>query len=389
MRKFYVGIDVGTSLVKVVIAAPAERSDVPMLVLGTGTAPARGMRHGYVVDTADAARSIREAALRAAAAAKIQLTSARISLGGVGLEEVRSSGDVTLTTSGGVVTEKDIDKAISESVKRASSKLTNRTVIHSIPLEYRVDGTKVFGKPQGLQGTKLVVDTLLITLLTQHYDDMIEAVEAAGIEVEGVMASPLAASLVTLSKAQKMAGVCLATIGAETLSLIVFDGDVPISVKVFPVGSADITNSLALTFQIPLNEAESLKRGGVIGSDVPVKKIDTIISARLKEMFTLVNTHLKAIGRQRLLPAGIVISGGGSGLPTAVETARTILKLPSQTGQVGQLARSASMDPSWAVSYGLCRWGFGEDVSDRGSTIGEVLSDGWDAFKSSLRSLLP
>lgn len=389
MRKFYAGIDIGTSNVKVVIAAPAERHDVPMQILGSGTAASRGMRHGYVVDKAEAARSIREATQRACNAARINIKSARIALGGVGLDEVRSSGDVTLTTSGGIVTDRDIDKAISESVKRASPKLTNRTVVHSIPLEYRVDGAKVFGKPQGLQGTKLVVDTLLITLLTQHYDDMIDTVEAAGIEVEGVMASPLAASLVTLTKAQKMAGVCLTNIGAETLSVIVFDADTPISVKVFPVGSGDITNNLALSFQIPLNEAESLKRGGVIGSDIPVKKTETIITTRLKEMFNLVNAHLKSIQRARLLPAGVVITGGGSGSPATAELARTILKLPAQVGQIGQLARSASVDATWSVAYGLCRWGYVEDASDRGHTLGEVLSGAWDTFKQSFRSLLP
>ena len=159
-----------------------------------------------------------------------------------------------------------------ESEKRASQKLTNRTVIHTIPLEYRVDGTKVLGRPQGLQGTKLSVDTLLITMLSQHYDDLLEATETAGVEVEGVMAAPLAASLVTLSKAQKTAGVVLANIGSETLSIIVFDNDTPVSVKVFPVGSNDITNTIALSFQIPLPEAEQMKRGAVTGSGHPAEE---------------------------------------------------------------------------------------------------------------------
>lgn len=360
-----------------------------MSIVGTGTSASKGMRHGYIVDTKEATKSVREALMRACQAAKMRVTKARIGLGGVGLDEMRSSGDITLTASGGVVTERDIDRVLRESEKRAAPKLANRTVIHTIPLEYRVDGNKVFGKPHGLQGTKLAVDTLLITMLSQHHDDLIQAVEAAGIEVEGVMASPLAASLVTLSKSQRTAGVVLANIGAETLSIVVFDNDVPISLKVLPAGSADITNTIALSFQIPLNEAESLKRGGITGSDIPQKRMQQIIAAKLKDMFTLINAHLKTIGRSRLLPAGIVITGGGSGLTDAQEMARMVLKLPSQISNFGAMPRSSSVDATWAVAYGLCRWAFTEESSNENSTFGEVMSSVQESIKKTLRSLLP
>lgn len=389
MRKFYTGIDIGTYHVKVVVATPPERPDVPMQIIGTGTAGSKGLRHGYIIDRTEASRCIKEALMRASAAAKVNIRSARISIGGVGLEETRSIGDVSLTQSGGIVTERDVERALKDSETRSSSKLTNRTVIHTIPLEYRVDGNKVFGKAVGLQGTKLSVDTLLITCLTQHYDDMIDAVETAGVEVEGVMASPLAASLVALTKAQKTAGVILANIGSETLSLVVFDDDVPVSMKVFPQGSAEITNAIALSFQIPLTEAEQMKRGAVTGSEISQKKVQALIASRLKDIFNLINTHLKSIGRSRLLPAGIVLTGGGSGLQEAAEIAKSVLKLPSQIGQVGPVARTASTDASWATAYGLCRWAYGEDLSDRASTFGDMLSHGWESFKQSFRSLLP
>ncbi len=389
MRKFYTGIDIGTYQVKVVICAPAENPDMPMQIIGSGTAHSKGMRQGFILDRNEATRSIKEALQRASAAAKVRVTSARVSLGGVGLDEIRATGEFPLTASGGIVTEREIEKAIADSKTRTTAKLTNRTVIHPIPLEYRVDGTKVYGKPLGLQGTKLAVDTLLITMFTQHYDDIIDAVEAAGVEVEGVMASPLAASLVTLTKMQKTAGVCLANIGSETLSIIVFDNDTPVSLKVFPIGSADITNTLALSFQIPLTEAESLKRGGVTQSEIPQKKLQLIVSNRLKDMFTLVNAHLKSIDRAKLLPAGIVITGGGSGLTSAADIARATLKLPSSLGQIGLMPRSASIDATWAVAFGLCRWAFAEDTAVRTSSVGEVLASAWDSLKQSIRSLLP
>lgn len=388
-KRIYTGIDIGTYHVKVIIAAPVENPELPMQILGTGTSTSRGMRHGYIIDTKEAVKSIREALARASAAAKIKVRSARVALGGVGLDEIRSTGEVTLTSSGGIVTDREIDRALRESEKRLAPRLTNRSIIHTIPLEYRVDGTKVFGKPHGLQGTKLSVDTLLITMLTQHHDELIEAVESTGVLVEGVMASPLAASLVTLTKAQKIAGVVLANIGAETFSIMIFDNDIPISVKVFPIGSSDITNTIALSFKIPLMEAEQMKRGAVTGSDIAPKKMQVIVAARLKDMFTLLNAHLKSIGRHRLLPAGIVITGGGSGLASASEVARAVLQLPSQVTQIGHLPRSSSVDATWAVAYGLCRWAYAEDAAGSGYSLGEVVRHAADSIKQAVRALLP
>ncbi|MBI4133217.1 hypothetical protein HY478_01235, partial [Candidatus Uhrbacteria bacterium] len=383
------GIDIGTYHVKAVIATPGETPEVPMQILGTGTSSSKGMRHGYIIDTTEATKSIREALHRAASSAKVKVRHARIAVGGVGLDEIRSMGEVTLTPSGGIVTERDVDRALRESEKRAAPKLTNRTVIHTIPLEFRVDSVRVFGKPHEMQGTKLAVDTLLITMLSHHYDQLIAAVESAGIEVEGVMASPLAASLVTLTKTQKTAGVVLANIGAETLCIIVFDNDIPTSVKVFPIGSSDITNTIALSLQIPLMEAEAMKRGAVTGSSVPPKRMQGIVATRLRDMFILINAHLKSIGRARLLPAGIVLTGGGSGLASAQEIARVTLKLPSQISQIGYLSRSSTVDATWAVAYGLCRWAYAEEMGSGGHTLVEIFRNTMDSMKQAARSLLP
>ena len=99
--RVYTGIDIGSYHVKVVIAAPGENADAPMQILATGTATSKGMRHGYIIDAKEVTRSIREALHRAASAAKVRVRKARVALGGVGLDEIRSTAEVTLTQSGG------------------------------------------------------------------------------------------------------------------------------------------------------------------------------------------------------------------------------------------------------------------------------------------------
>ena len=223
--------------------------------------------------------------------------------------------------------------------------------MHTIPLEFRVDGARVLGKPEGLQGAKLAVDALLITMLEKHHDDVVSAVENAGIEVQEVMASPLAASITALTKAQKTAGVALANIGSETLSVIVFDNDMPVSLKVFPLGSNEITNTLALSFQIPLAEAEQLKRGAVTGSDISPKKMQQVVSA---------NAMLDEINKSGMVALYINFDTGKSelkddGKATAKEII-ALLKLSPQlkieigghTDNVGNAASNKTLSQSRA-----------------------------------------
>jgi cell division protein FtsA len=180
------------------------------------------------------------------------------------------------------------------------------------------------------------------------------------------MASPIAASFVSLTKTQKIAGCVLANIGAETITLVVFENNKPLSLEVFPIGSTDITNDIALGFKIPLEEAEQIKRGGLTPTSYPRKKLDEIIEARLSDMFDLIEAHLKKINKSGLLPAGIVITGGGSGIGTIEDFARNALRLPSRVGMATNNFKESSeqfKDSSWSVAYGLCIFGLTYDGS--------------------------
>lgn len=357
------GIDIGTYHTKVVIA---ERPDTPRAlprILGTGYAETRGMRHGYIVSPDDVSRSVELAVAQAEKAAKTKVKRAYVAIGGMSIDEVFSRGEAVVTRGDSIISERDIAQAAAASESAISpSQLLNRKVIHSIPLRHFVDGARVLGNsPAGMHGMKLSVEALFVTALTQHLSALRDAVEDAGVEVEDVVASPLAASFVTLSKPQKMAGCVLANIGAETLSIVVFEDGKPISTKVFPMGGSDITNDIALGLRVPLEEAEQIKLGAVTGATYPRKKLDDIITRRLSEMFALVEGHLRKLGKNGLLPAGIIITGGSSGLSTVGDMAKAALKLPSRVGTLG--ADSSKMqlkDGSWAVSYGLTIWGLSQ-----------------------------
>lgn len=384
-----VGIDIGTYQVRVVIAREsADRASQFPKIIGTGYAESKGLRHGYIVNIDDVARSIRVAASQAEQIAGVKIKTAFLSIGGIGLDEVRGKGDAIIAKADAEVTDFDIEKAIEVSRTNVSGRLVNRKILHTIPLAFSIDGVEVLGRPQGMHGTKLTVETLFITCLEQHVNDLIEAVEGAEIAVADTMASPLAGSIITLSNAEKKAGCVLANIGAETVSIVVFDNGMPVSLKVFRIGSMDITKDIALGLRISLEEAEQLKLGAITNASYSKKKFDDILAARLTDIFELVEGHLKKLGKDRLLPAGIILSGGGSGIGPIKEIAEGALKLHSKVASLNVASDAKIKDSTWAVAYGLTVWGLTGDSFAR-PAAGIAIKDMGRSVWGFLRQFLP
>lgn len=366
-EKTVVGIDVGTYQVKVVVVREPRKGEKNALpqIIGTGFAESRGMRHGYIINEVDVVKSVRQAVAQAEQASGTLIRKAYVSIGGIGLDEIHSRGEVITSRADSEITQVDVDKALEDSEERIHDRIPNRKIIHSVPLSYTVDGEKVLGRPHGMRGTKLEVDSLFVTCFEQHLNDLVSAIESMGIGVIDVMASPLAGSLVMLTKSQKRAGCVLANIGAETVSIVVFENGVPMSLKVFPIGSTDITNDIALGLKIPLEEAERVKRGSG-NTTYSKRRLDEIVAARLTDIFELIDAHLKKIKRDGLLPAGIIITGGGSGMTTIQDLARAALRLPSRIATLDPGQNGKVRDASWAVAYGLCMWGVSGADEDTG-----------------------
>jgi cell division protein FtsA len=361
MQKIVTGIDIGSYHVKVVIADQPSDPRQPPRILGTGYAESRGLRQGYIISVPDISRSIAAAVAQASKAAQHKVKRVFVSVGGVGLEEAFSRGEIVVERGDSEITERDIPRAMDAAqAALPHSALLNRKIIHRIPLRYTVDGNKVLARsPIGMKGTRISVECIFITCLESHVNDLVSAVEEAGMEVEDVVAAPIAASFVALTKTQKRVGCILANIGSETLSIVVFEDTVPISIKVFPVGAADITHDLALGLRIAPEEAEQLKMGAVLGSPYPKKKVDDLITRRVSDMFKLVDAHLKKIGKNELLPGGIILTGGGSSIQSMSDLAKAVLKLPSRVASLteGAASKVQLRDGSWAVAYGLTIWG--------------------------------
>ena len=387
-RNLAVGIDVGTHQIKVLVTElepqefQSERGSGALgmpRILASASIETKGMRHGYVTNVQELAKCIRTVVNMAEKNSGIPIKKAYVSIGGVGLGAIVSVGSVVTTKADSEITDLDVKRAVEESEKELpSTYILNRKIIHSIPLEYKVDGRKVLGRPHGLKGVKLEARVLYITCLAHHFTDLLEAFDEANVEMRDIVAAPIAASLVALTKTQKIAGCVLLNIGSETSSIIVYENNIPVSMEIFPVGSNDITNDIALGLKVSIEDADLIKMS--VSTDTPSsssnsslpsfsrKKLDEIIIARLSDIFDLIEGHLKKIDRNGLLPAGIILTGGGSGLANIEELAREALRLPSKRHSLkleGNL-KGIAREFEWAVAYGLTILAFSSSADERG-----------------------
>ncbi|MBP6884185.1 MAG: hypothetical protein KBC06_03050 [Candidatus Pacebacteria bacterium] len=356
-------------------------------IIGVGESTTQGVRNGYVVDPVLASHSIKDAVFGAEKTSGLKIHRAFISVGGTSLRGDTGAGMSIISKADGEVTSTDIKNALADCENNLN--LTNKKVIQEFPISYRLDGKDVQGRLEGMRGTKLEIKALFITCSIQHLEDLLEAMELAGIEPVDIIAAPVAASLIALSERQKIVGSALVNIGAETTAMAVFENGLLVSLQTSSIGSEAITNDIALGLKIPLDKADELKLGGDPGN-FSRKKLDEIIGARLSDIFEVIENHLKKIKRSGLLPAGAVFVGGGANTPLLLEFSKSSLNLPSSIGstEIFGAMKTKLRDPSWFTALGLIFSGTLES-NDQSSSIGRIFKDLKHTIKSSIKQLMP
>jgi cell division protein FtsA len=321
-----VGIDIGTSLTRVVVCNTVST------ILGAGIVPTRGVRHGYVISRQEAADSLKEAIHIAEQESGSRIRTANLSIGGIGIGAEYAVGTSMVTRADSYISKFDIDKAIADA--ETHLELKNKSILHAFPIIFKVDGKELPTRPEGIQGFKLEVKVLFITCLQQHLDDILAVAHDAGLKITNFTASPIASEQIILTDLQRNFGCALIDIGAETVSVSVFENGSLASVHVFGIGSLDITKDIALGLRVTPEEAENIKLGVVGFQSIPKKKLDEIVEARLSDIFELIDKYFKKIGRSGLLPAGAIITGGGAHIPMIESVAKTMLRIPVRIGFV-------------------------------------------------------
>lgn len=371
------GIDIGNSQVKIVIARVGD--SLRPEILGTGSALSEGLRKGMVVDMEETINNIGSAVQQAEAMAGTQIKKAFVAVNGLHIKTQISRGVIAVSRADNEISQNDIDRVVQAA--SVISMPANREIIHVIPRNFIVDGTEYVKNPLGMKGVRLEADVIIIDGLSPYLRNIAKCVNENDIEVAGLVYAPLAGSLSSLDKNQKENGVINLDFGGGTSTLTVFEEADLLHSAVIPIGSKHITNDLAVALRTSIDVAERIKLehcstsnvedlrrkenidlSDIIGEEdfiVPKKQLVRVVDARIGELLDIVETELKKVSKNGILPAGVVLSGGGSNLPGFAFWVKDKLRLPVKVVEPFGFdgANNIIGDPSFAVAVGLVLWG--------------------------------
>ncbi len=376
-EEYYVGLDVGSSKISVVVGQPDEEG--VLNIIGVGISKNTGLKKGVVSEVEETVSGVTEAIEMAEGVSGLQITSAMVNINGGHISSTNSRGVVAVAKADQEITSNDIIRA--EDAAQAIQIPANKELLHVIPRFFSIDSGEPIKDPLKMSGVRLEVETHLIAVSSQAAKNVTRCVTQAGVNVEDIIVSPLAAAKASLTKKQRELGCVLVDIGAATTGLTVFIDDSVLYTKVFPIGAASITNDIAIGLRTSVDVAEKIKikYGNAVAAEVPeVNKIDLsaidiseegviptrhvaeIIQDRSEEIFRLVLDELRKIRHDNLLPAGVVLTGGGAKLTGVEELAKNFFRLPVNIGKPHSLGGLTEKiyDPAFSTAIGLMLYSY-------------------------------
>ncbi len=404
-EKKIVVIDLGSSFIRGMVAQKSPKSD-NLQILSYVQEPSKGIRKGYAVGPEETASVIKSVVSQLEKNAKTKIKGVFVNFNSYQSNVRLIKNAIAVSRADSEVSQNDIDHTISEAESSAAA--YNREILHIIPRSFNLDGEKGIKDPLGLHGKRLEINVLAIDGFVAHIKNLYKSFALADLDVKQVVFSPLCNSQAVLSKKQKELGVVVLDIGASTSSLAVFEEGDLLHAQIFPVGSSHITNDIAIGFKLDIDIAEKIKieygkcdrqlnRKGIIklsemGLDqqfsISVKELSEVIDARILEIFDLVNRELKKIDRVGLLPAGVILTGGGANLKGLVEFTKKELKLPTQIGKIMNMEEDFDriLSPEDATLCGLSLWA---DATYNLTSSGNNLNAGEGLLKRIWHTIVP
>lgn len=378
-----VGIDVGTSKVQVIVAQQEPEVEitngnlnpVDFKILALSQVPSTGVKRGVIVNIDETVAAIAKAVKEAELMAGVNIHKAMVGVSGSHISGLNSSGVVGI--KGKEITKGDIGRVIDAA--RAVAIPADRSSLHIIPQEFKVDDQDGIRDPMGMMGVRLEAKVHIVTAAQSALQNIIRCCSKTNLQVNKLVLAPLASAKAVLTKDERDLGVALVDIGAGTTDISIYHNGSIIHTCVIPLGGANISQDLAIGLRTPQDAAEKLKIsegctlktmienseaievpsiGGRPSRVIDKKIIGEIIEPRAEEILQLVNREIIASGCSELLGGGIVLTGGSTKLKGLLDLAEYIFDLPVKTAKpkIYPGLESDGNDPSMSTGIGLVMW---------------------------------
>ena len=374
--RYIVALDVGSTKTCALIGEMEEEGGVKFAALGA--AESKGWRKGQIVNLELAVSSIRRAIEEAESIVNVPVESALIGVAGAHVRGLNSRGGITVGARPRDIQRDDVRRAIEAA--RGVSLPEDREVLHVLPQEFFLDRQDNIRDAIGMVGVRLEANVHIVTASGSSTQNIVTAVNRAGVRVDDTVLEPLACAEACLTQDERELGCCLLDIGGGTTDMLVYTGGVVRHTASIPVGGDHVTNDLAVGLRTPVPEAEKLKRDHacafheLVKEDFPIeiasvgdrpprtvfaRMLTDIVEPRVQEFLMLVRDELRRAGLDSQIPAGIVLTGAGAKLRGLVELAEHIFKLPVRVATPRGLAEMSEevSQPEYSTAVGLVLYG--------------------------------
>lgn len=374
------GLDIGSKMIRVAVGQHGgENNDLQ--IIGATEHPSNGIVNGNILNIEDVVSSISSTLEKIERIVGIPIEKAVVGISGPRIKSINSQGVVAVSKADGEVKDEDVNRVIEAA--QAVATPSNYEILHVIPRSYKVDNQEDVKDPIGMNGVRLEVNAQIVMALSSQIKTITKCIYRTGVDVQDLVLSILADSASVLNKEQKELGVVLVNIGASTTGVAVFEEGDLLHTAILPIGSSHITNDLAIGLRTSIKTAECVKLEHATcivdnvrkREDIDLSTIDateekrTLVSkleiakitqARVEEIFDMVSKELKEVDRFGMLPAGVVLTGGGAKLKGLVEQAKEQLKLPAFLAKPIKI--NTVVDKVYDLTYsnvlGLVLWGY-------------------------------
>jgi cell division protein FtsA len=361
-------LDIGSAWTRVLAA---DLNEGALRYRGHGVVESAGMRKGLISDLGPAAKAVKAANERAEWVARVNIDECVVGVGGPHIRGINTNGGFDLGNRMREIVREDVRVAVERA--RAVERPPDREILHLLPRQFILDDQPGIFDPVGMVGARLEVDLHIVTCSGSALQSTFTCANRAGLEVSEAVLESIAAAEATLSADERELGVCLLNIGAHSSDLAVFfEGAVAHTASV-PVGGSHFTNDLAVVLQMPVAQAEDLKRqyGHCVVTAVPqeaeieianpqpqriaLRTIAEILEPRARELMYFVKESLRQGGVVDALGAGCVLTGGGAMLPGMLDVTESQLRVPARTGMPVRLSNMPGelANPSFSTPIGM------------------------------------
>ena len=359
-------------------ALVAEITDNGLRYRGHGLAESRGTRKGVIVDLEKAVGSIQKAVEQAEDALGAPIERALVGVSGSHVRGLNSHGGITFGARAREISREEIRGAVDKA--RAISMPADREILHLLPQEFILDDQAGVHDPLGMMALRLEVRVHMVTAAASATQNVVTAVNKAGVHVDATVFEPLACADSTLRSDERELGVCLIDVGAGSTNVIVFQDGAVAHTAVIPIGGDHFTSDLSVGLCTPVAEAEKIKKlyGHAIATLIPEgneievpsvgdrpsrllsqRMIGEILEPRARELFEMLRDNLRHAGMLEMCVTGMVFSGGGSRLPGLLDIADSVLRRPVRLSWPSPLAKMPAMlaEPEFATVLGMVAYG--------------------------------